>query len=53
MPYLSWFAMAGQNTPATTLLNRCGISYRLHDYSPDLHADSYGAEAAARDTALR
>jgi Cys-tRNA(Pro)/Cys-tRNA(Cys) deacylase len=47
MPDLSWFAMAGQSTPATTLLNRCGISYRLHAYSPDLHADSYGAEAAA------
>jgi Cys-tRNA(Pro)/Cys-tRNA(Cys) deacylase len=47
MPDLSWFAMAGQSTPATALLNRCGISYRLHAYSPDLHPDSYGAEAAA------
>jgi Cys-tRNA(Pro)/Cys-tRNA(Cys) deacylase len=39
--------MAGQATPATTLLNRCGVSYRLHTYAPDQHADSYGAEAAA------
>lgn len=46
-PDLSWFAMAGQSTPATTLLNRCGVSYRLHTYSPSLHADSYGPEAAA------
>jgi Cys-tRNA(Pro)/Cys-tRNA(Cys) deacylase len=37
--------MAGQATPATTLLNRCGVSYRLHTYAPDQHADSYGAEA--------
>jgi hypothetical protein len=39
--------MAGQSTPATTLLNRRGISYRLHAYSPDHRTDSYGAEAAA------
>ena len=40
-------AMVGQGTPATTLLNRCGVSYRLHTYAPDQRADSYGAEAAA------
>jgi Cys-tRNA(Pro)/Cys-tRNA(Cys) deacylase len=44
---LSWLAMAGQGTPATTLLNRCGVSYRLHNYLPDQRTDSYGAEAAA------
>lgn len=38
--------MAGQRTPATTLLDRCGVSYRLHAYTPDPRADSYGAEAA-------
>lgn len=47
MPDLSWFAMAGQSTPATTLLNRCGINYRLHAYTFDHRTDSYGAEAAA------
>jgi Cys-tRNA(Pro)/Cys-tRNA(Cys) deacylase len=44
---LSWLAMAGQGTPATTLLNRCRVSYRLHTDLPDQRADSYGAEAAA------
>jgi Cys-tRNA(Pro)/Cys-tRNA(Cys) deacylase len=44
---LSWLAMAGQGTAATTLLNRCRVSYRLHAYLPDQRADSYGAEAAA------
>jgi Cys-tRNA(Pro)/Cys-tRNA(Cys) deacylase len=43
---LSWFAMAGHNTPATTLLNRCGINYRLHTYTPDQRANSYGVDAA-------
>lgn len=38
--------MAGQSTPATTLLDRCGVSYRLHTYTPDSRASSYGAEAA-------
>lgn len=46
-PGLSWLAMAGQSTPATTLLHRCGISYRLHTYTRDQRASSYGAEAAA------
>ena len=39
--------MAGRSTLATTLLDRRGISYRLHSYSPDPRADSYGADAAA------
>src|SRR5581483_11851590 len=47
MPDLSWFAMAGQSTPATTLLNRCGINYRLHAHTLDHRTDSYGVEAAA------
>jgi Cys-tRNA(Pro)/Cys-tRNA(Cys) deacylase len=38
--------MAGQRTPATTLLDRCGVSYRLHTYPHDSRASSYGAEAA-------
>ncbi len=38
--------MAGQSTPATTLLDRCGVSYRLHIYTRDSRATSYGAEAA-------
>lgn len=44
---LSCLAMAGQGTPATTLLNRRGVSYRLHNYLPDQRADSYGPDAAA------
>ena len=39
--------MAGQSTPATAVLNRCGVSYRLHTYRVDQRAHSYGAEAAA------
>lgn len=39
--------MAGQGTPATTLLNRRGISYRLHTYAPGRRAGSHGADAAA------
>lgn len=39
--------MGGQRTPATTVLNCCDVSYRLHTYTPDPRADSYGAEAAA------
>lgn len=35
-----------QSTPATTLLNRCHVSYRLHTYTPEARAGSYGAEAA-------
>ena len=39
--------MAGQSTPATTVLKRCGVQYRLHTYHVDQRAHSYGAEAAA------
>ncbi|MGH4022998.1 MAG: Cys-tRNA(Pro) deacylase [Pseudonocardiaceae bacterium] len=39
--------MAGRSTPATTLLDGRGITYRLHSYSPDPRADSYGTDAAA------
>jgi Cys-tRNA(Pro)/Cys-tRNA(Cys) deacylase len=38
--------MAGQSTPATMLLNHCGVGYRLHTYPQNPHADSYGIEAA-------
>jgi hypothetical protein len=38
--------MAGQSTPATTLLNRCGVGYRLHTYIQNSRANSYGTEAA-------
>ncbi len=35
-------------TPATTALDRAGISYRTHSYSHDSRAESYGAEAASQ-----
>jgi Cys-tRNA(Pro)/Cys-tRNA(Cys) deacylase len=38
--------VAGQSTPATTTLDRGGISYRLHRYAHDPRSESYGAEAA-------
>lgn len=38
--------MAGQRTPATTVLDRSGAAYRLHPYSHDPRSESYGAEAA-------
>lgn len=38
--------MGGQRTPATTVLDRCGVSYRLHAYATDPRAGSYGTEAA-------
>jgi len=38
--------MCPRGTPATTLLDRQGIPYRLHSYSHDSRACSYGAEAA-------
>lgn len=38
--------MAGRGTPATTLLDRQGVVYRLHPYDHDPRADSYGSEAA-------
>jgi Cys-tRNA(Pro)/Cys-tRNA(Cys) deacylase len=34
-------------TPATVALDRAKVSYRLHPYSHDARADSYGDEAAA------
>lgn len=33
-------------TPATKLLDKAGISYRLHRYQHDPKAESYGGEAA-------
>lgn len=38
--------MAGQATPATTLLGRQRVTHRVHAYAHDPRADSYGAEAA-------
>ena len=38
--------MAGQGTPATALLNRRKVAYRIHAYPHDARAASYGAEAA-------
>jgi hypothetical protein len=38
--------MAGQSTPATTLLNRCGVGYRLRTYIQNSRANSCGTEAA-------
>jgi Cys-tRNA(Pro)/Cys-tRNA(Cys) deacylase len=35
-------------TPATTALDRAGVSYRTHSYSHDSRAESYGAEAASQ-----
>lgn len=34
-------------TPATSALDRAGVSYKLHQYSHDSRAESYGDEAAA------
>jgi Cys-tRNA(Pro)/Cys-tRNA(Cys) deacylase len=38
--------VAGQGTPATTLLARQKIAHRVHAYAHDPKAPSYGAEAA-------
>ena len=35
-------------TPATTALDKAGSRYRIHSYSHDSRADSYGEEAAAQ-----
>ena len=35
-------------TPATTALDKAGVSYRTHAYSHDSRADSYGEEAATQ-----
>jgi Cys-tRNA(Pro)/Cys-tRNA(Cys) deacylase len=39
--------VAGQATPATTLLTRQKVAHRVHAYAHDPQAGSYGAEAAA------
>ncbi|MBA2416758.1 MAG: Cys-tRNA(Pro) deacylase [Geodermatophilaceae bacterium] len=39
--------MTGRATPATALLDRGGVHYRLHSYSHDPRTAGYGAEAAA------
>jgi Cys-tRNA(Pro)/Cys-tRNA(Cys) deacylase len=38
--------VAGQSTPATTLLTRQKVAHRVHPYEHDPKATSYGAEAA-------
>lgn len=38
--------MGRQGTLATTLLDRRGVSYRLHSYPHDSRASSYRTEAA-------
>lgn len=39
--------MAGKATPATEMLDRALVRYRVHEYRPDESAQSYGAAAAA------
>jgi Cys-tRNA(Pro)/Cys-tRNA(Cys) deacylase len=39
--------VSGGATPATAILDRAGIGYRLHPYRHDPRARSYGEEAAA------
>jgi Cys-tRNA(Pro)/Cys-tRNA(Cys) deacylase len=38
--------VAGQQTPATALLGRLGVTYRLHSYEHDPRHGSYGLEAS-------
>ncbi|QGK71271.1 Cys-tRNA(Pro) deacylase [Allosaccharopolyspora coralli] len=38
--------MAGQATPATTMLRKQGVRHEVHTYEHDPRADSYGMEAA-------
>lgn len=38
--------MAGQATPATTLLRNRGVPHEVHTYEHDARAESYGMEAA-------
>lgn len=38
--------MAGKGTPATAVLSRARLAYRIHEYAHDPRAASYGAEAA-------
>jgi Cys-tRNA(Pro)/Cys-tRNA(Cys) deacylase len=39
--------VAGQGTPATALLGKRKIAYRIHEYQHDPRRESYGTEAAA------
>jgi Cys-tRNA(Pro)/Cys-tRNA(Cys) deacylase len=39
--------MAGQGTPATTVLTQRKVAHRLHTYEHDERATNYGLEAAA------
>jgi Cys-tRNA(Pro)/Cys-tRNA(Cys) deacylase len=39
--------VAGQGTPATTLLNRRKVAHTVHSYAHDPRSESYGLEAAA------
>ncbi len=38
--------VAGQGTPATALLRKRGVAYKVHEYQHDPRAASYGVEAA-------
>lgn len=38
--------MAGRGTPATAVLDRAAVTYRLHPYTHDPRSESYGAAAA-------
>ena len=38
--------MAGKATPAIVVLERAGVTYRVHEYDHDPRAASYGEEAA-------
>jgi len=39
---------ASSGTPATKVLTRAGVAYRLHPYAHEEDAQSYGMEAAAK-----
>jgi Cys-tRNA(Pro)/Cys-tRNA(Cys) deacylase len=39
--------VAGRGTPATALVARQRVTHRVHEYTHDPRAESYGAEAAA------
>jgi Cys-tRNA(Pro)/Cys-tRNA(Cys) deacylase len=40
--------MAGKGTPAITAAERAGIPFRVHDYSHDPRAESFGTEAVEK-----
>ena len=40
--------MAGKGTPAIAAAERAGIAYRVHEYTHDSNAASYGLEAAEK-----